>query len=48
MDEILYCEYKDGHAECTAPDTKCEHWQGTFCDCDLETSIKLNAVVAQW
>ena len=26
-----YCKYF-----CTAPDTECEHWQGTFCDLDLE------------
>jgi len=26
------CEY--GHGRCTAPDTSCPHWQGTFCDLD--------------
>lgn len=25
------CPYKDGD-KCTAPDTACPHWQGTFCE----------------
>lgn len=29
------CEY--GHWVCTAPDTSCPHWQGTFCELDLLT-----------
>lgn len=24
------CSY--GHGYCTAPDTTCSHWQGTFCE----------------
>lgn len=31
-----YCEYKVRREECTAPETFCEHWQGTFCDLDME------------
>ena len=27
----MMCPYKDG-AKCTAPDTDCQHWQGTFCE----------------
>ena len=30
----MVCEY--GHGPCTAPDTKCIHWQGTFCELDKE------------
>ncbi len=26
------CKY--GHGCCTAPDTNCPHWQGTFCELD--------------
>ena len=28
----MLCEY--GHGRCTAPDTICPHWQGTFCVLD--------------
>lgn len=28
----MYCEY--GHGRCTAPDTWCIHWMGTFCELD--------------
>ena len=27
------CNY--GYGYCTAPDTNCPHWQGTFCELDL-------------
>lgn len=27
------CEW--GHDICTAPNTQCPHWQGTFCELDL-------------
>lgn len=27
------CNY--GYGYCTAPDTICPHWQGTFCELDL-------------
>ena len=37
----MLCEY--GHGLCTAPDTKCPHWQGTFCELD-ETNEELNAL----
>lgn len=30
----MTCEY--GHGRCTAPETKCIHWQGTFCELDKE------------
>ena len=26
----MICKY--GHGCCTAPDTTCPHWQGTFCE----------------
>lgn len=29
----MRCDYGYGH--CTAPDTKCPHWQGTFCELDM-------------
>lgn len=29
----MLCEY--GHGRCTAPNTKCIHWQGTFCELDI-------------
>lgn len=28
----MLCEY--GHGRCTAPNTKCPHWIGTFCELD--------------
>lgn len=28
----MMCEY--GHGCCTAHDTTCPHWQGTFCELD--------------
>lgn len=28
----MICKY--GHGHCTAPDTTCPHWQGTFCELD--------------
>lgn len=28
----MLCEY--GHVHCTAPDTTCPHWIGTFCELD--------------
>lgn len=30
----MYCEY--GHGRCTAPDTKCIYWMGTFCEYDVD------------
>lgn len=27
------CDY--GYGPCTAPDTLCPHWQGTFCELDI-------------
>lgn len=33
----MLCEHGYGH--CTAPNTKCSHWQGTFCELDLTTNI---------
>lgn len=47
MDETLYCEYKDGYVQCTAPDTSCEHWQGSFCDYDLESKCWSSTTVVQ-
>ena len=26
---------KWGHGRCTAPDTQCPHWIGTFCELDI-------------
>ena len=28
----MLCEY--GHGRCTAPNTKCPHWIGIFCELD--------------
>lgn len=28
----MLCEH--GHGRCTAPNTKCPHWIGTFCEFD--------------
>lgn len=36
------CPYKDG-AKCTAPDTDCPNWQGTFCELD-ESSKRIKSV----
>lgn len=33
MINIPFCDH--GHGSCTAPDTDCPHWQGTFCELDL-------------
>ena len=33
----MLCEH--GHGRCTAPNTRCPHWQGTFCELDLTTNI---------
>lgn len=30
----MYCEY--GHGRCTAPDTECIHWMGTFCEYNVD------------
>lgn len=32
------CGYGYGH--CTAPDTQCPHWQGTFCELDQELVMR--------
>lgn len=29
-----FCEY--GYGRCFAPSTECPHWQGTFCELDVE------------
>lgn len=34
----MYCEY--GHGRCTAPDTKCIHWMGTFCEMDATIVVR--------
>lgn len=34
----MYCEY--GHGRCTAPDTECIHWMGTFCELDAPIVVK--------
>lgn len=36
------CPYKDG-AKCTAPNTDCPHWQGTFCELDESSKEDINA-----
>lgn len=33
----MLCEH--GYGRCTAPDTNCPHWQGTFCELDLTTNV---------
>lgn len=33
----MSCEY--GYGLCTAPDTQCPHWQGTFCELDMMTRV---------
>lgn len=35
------CSYKDG-AKCTAPDTDCPYWQGTFCELDESSKEDIN------
>ena len=34
----MYCEYE--HGRCTAPDTECIHWMGTFCELDAPIVVK--------
>lgn len=34
----MYCEY--GHGRCIAPDTKCIHWMGIFCELDAPIVVK--------
>lgn len=34
----MSCEH--GHGRCTAPDTNCPHWQGTFCEWDQELTMR--------
>ncbi len=31
----MNCEHGYGYSSCTAPNTQCPHWQGTFCDLDI-------------
>lgn len=33
----MLCEY--GHGFCTAPNTKCPHWIGIFCELDEANKI---------
>lgn len=33
MINIPFCDHEHGY--CTAPDTICLYWQGTFCELDL-------------
>lgn len=33
------CNY--GYGYCTAPDTNCPHWQGTFCELDYNRVGKI-------
>lgn len=37
----MLCDYGYGH--CIAPDTKCPHWQSTFCELD-ESNEELNTL----
>lgn len=40
---IPFCEY--GFGICSAPDTICPHWQGTFCELDsIELKIHENEI----
>lgn len=34
----MYCNY--GHGRCTAPDTECTHWMGTFCELEATIIVK--------
>lgn len=34
MISIPFCDYGYGYGYCSAPDTICPHWQGTFCELD--------------
>lgn len=34
----MYCNYE--HKRCTAPDTECIHWMGTFCEMDTGMAVK--------
>ncbi len=34
----MHCNY--GHGRCTAPDTECIHWMGTFCERDAAVGVK--------
>lgn len=37
----MLCEH--GYGRCTAPETKCPYWQGTFCALDLTyNSVTIN------
>lgn len=40
----MYCEY--GHGRCTAPDTECTHWMGTFCELDapIATNVSMKLI----
>lgn len=33
---MVLCEY--GYGRCTAPNTECSHWMGTFCELDVATN----------
>ena len=33
----ISCEY--GYGLCTAPDTQCPHWQGTFCELNMMSRV---------
>lgn len=32
----MLCEH--GYGRCTAPNTECSHWMGTFCELDVTTN----------
>lgn len=34
----MYCNYE--HGRCTAPDTECIHWMGTFCEMDATVIVR--------
>ena len=34
----MYCNYK--HGRCTALDTECIHWMGTFCELDATVKVR--------
>lgn len=34
----MYCNYE--YKRCTAPDTECIHWMGTFCEMDAIVKVK--------
>lgn len=41
-----FCEY--GCGICSAPDTICPHWRGTFCELDRITTYIISSELDDW